>query len=65
MPPFARLLFLAATLAAAMVQAAPVEASPDIIFKVFSADQAEPHNWPVVPLSEPDGITKVVTEVTV
>ncbi|KZL63275.1 hypothetical protein CI238_07398 [Colletotrichum incanum] len=65
MPSVARLILLTATLAA-MVQAAPVESSsePGDSVTILSAEEIKPHTGPVVPVSAPDGILEVVSEVS-
>ncbi|WYZ37965.1 hypothetical protein EsH8_II_001471 [Colletotrichum jinshuiense] len=65
MPSFARFVLLAATLAAAMVQAAPVESTTQgFTVTILSADEVKPHTGPVVPVSAPDGIFVVSTEIS-
>ncbi|KAL0934742.1 uncharacterized protein CTRU02_209333 [Colletotrichum truncatum] len=61
-----RLIFLAATLVAALAQAAPVSTSAsDVTETILNADEVKPHTGPVVPSSAVDGVLEVVTEVTV
>ncbi|EFQ25640.1 uncharacterized protein GLRG_00784 [Colletotrichum graminicola M1.001] len=64
MPSIARLILLTATLAA-MVQAAPVASSSEPGVTILSAEEVEPHTGPVVPVSAPDGILSVVSEIAV